>query len=482
MKEILTRNLSLKILSIVIAFFVWLAVVNVSDPQITDRKEITLEVLNGEVMTNAGLSYEIEGKRTTVTVSYLVRTRDRMSVTGSDFRAYIDLADYYPATSTVPVYVEVLNNKDYYIESVAARPAVVRIKTEQIQEKDFDLQIHTQGQVADGYEVENIQLDQDMVTVKGPESVIGRISSVGIEIDLTEGMEGKAAPVFYDANGNDLSLDDRVTVNFPEISYLVKLMKVKQLRLEFEVGGRVAEGFRYVGMEASTDVVSVMGVDTVVSQIDTITIPAEALSLEGAREDRLIAINVEDYLPDKQNMSIPWNSQVTVTLKVRELSTRVMEVPTNRIIREGEESQNYYDYDQDSIQVTVQGLPEDLETLDMTDLILEMDVSGLEVGSYAGQLSFKGLSEELAVVSYSDFQIIISSKDAGPGASSGASSETEGGTEEDREEGEARAAMGSSAAASPFMGETGTGESYSESRSPEGVGPGHPSQPEGIGE
>ncbi len=478
MKEILTRNLSLKILSIVIAFFVWLAVVNVSDPQITDRKEITLDVINGEVMTKAGMAYEIEGKRTTVTVSYLVRTRDRMNVTGSDFRAYIDLADYYPATSTVPVYVEVLNNKDYYIESVAARPAVVRIKTEQIQEKDFDLQIHPQGQVANGYEVENIQLDHDMVTVKGPESVIGRINSVGIEINLSEGMEGKAVPVFYDANGNDLSLDDRVTVNIPEISYMIKLMKVKQLRLEFEVGGRVAEGYRYVGMEASTDVVSVMGVDSVVSQIDTITIPAEALSLDGARGDRLVAVNVEDYLPDKQNMSIPWNSQVTVTLKVRELSTRTMEVPTNRIIREGEENQNYYDYDQDSIQVTVEGLPEELESLDVTDLILEMDVSGLEVGSYAGVLSFKGLSEELAVVSYSDFQVIISSKDAGPGASSGASSETEGTSEEEGGEGEIRAALGSSVAASQSLEET----SASESHSLEGVGPGHPSQPEETGE
>ena len=54
MKEILTRNLGLKILSVVIAFFVWLAVVNVSDPQVTDRKEIVLDVVNGDVMTKAG--------------------------------------------------------------------------------------------------------------------------------------------------------------------------------------------------------------------------------------------------------------------------------------------------------------------------------------------------------------------------------------------------------------------------------------------
>ena len=44
-----------------------------------------------------------------------------MSVSSSDFRAYIDLADYYPATGTVPVYVEVLNNKDYLVDAVTAK-------------------------------------------------------------------------------------------------------------------------------------------------------------------------------------------------------------------------------------------------------------------------------------------------------------------------------------------------------------------------
>lgn len=456
MKEILTRNLSLKILSVVIAFFVWLAVVNVSDPQITDRKEITLEVLNGEVMNKAGLTYEVEGKRTSVTVSYLVRTRDRMSVSASDFRAYIDLADYYPATSTVPVYVEVLNNKDYLIESVAARPAVVRIKTEQIQEKDFDLQVHTLGQVADGYEVQDIQLDRNMVTVKGPESVIGRINSVGIEVDLSAGPQGKAVPIFYDANGNNLSLDDRVTVNIPEISYVVNVMKVKQVGLEFEVGGRAADGFRYMGLEASAETVSVMGEDALVSQLNVITIPAHALDLDGAREDKQITIDVEDYLPDKEHMSIPWNSQVTVTLKVRELDVRTYDIPTNRIIREGEQSQNYYDFDQDSIQVAVEGLPEDLDNLDMTDLIVEMDVSWLDVGTYPCELSVKGLPEEVSLVSYSDLQVRITSKDAGPGTSSGAEAPSESHGDEEVREALGSSVSGSGEPESHSLGETPT--------------------------
>ena len=36
MKEKLTNNLGLKIISVFLAFFVWLAVVNISNPEVSD--------------------------------------------------------------------------------------------------------------------------------------------------------------------------------------------------------------------------------------------------------------------------------------------------------------------------------------------------------------------------------------------------------------------------------------------------------------
>ena len=42
----LTNNLKLKILSVFLAFFVWLAVTNISNPDVTATKEVPLEVLN----------------------------------------------------------------------------------------------------------------------------------------------------------------------------------------------------------------------------------------------------------------------------------------------------------------------------------------------------------------------------------------------------------------------------------------------------
>ena len=46
MKEKLTKNSGLKLISLLCAFFVWLAVVNVANPVTTDTKEVPVEPIN----------------------------------------------------------------------------------------------------------------------------------------------------------------------------------------------------------------------------------------------------------------------------------------------------------------------------------------------------------------------------------------------------------------------------------------------------
>ena len=93
MKEKLTNNLGLKIISVFLAFFVWLAVVNISNPEVSDYQEVPLEILNEGVLEANNLTYEVVGGKNTVTVSYKVQTLDTGTIKPSDFRAYIDLAE-----------------------------------------------------------------------------------------------------------------------------------------------------------------------------------------------------------------------------------------------------------------------------------------------------------------------------------------------------------------------------------------------------
>ena len=148
----LTNNLKLKILSVFLAFFVWLAVTNISNPDVTATKEVPLEVLNEDVLSAKRKTYELLDNRSTVTVAYKVRTLDAGSISASDFRAYIDLADMYEPTGAVPVKVDVKNSK---VDAVTAKPMVIRVTTEDVQQKKFELTAYTEGETESGYEGRN---------------------------------------------------------------------------------------------------------------------------------------------------------------------------------------------------------------------------------------------------------------------------------------------------------------------------------------
>ena len=72
MKEMITRNLGLKIFSIVIAAIVWMAVISISNPEVTRTKTVSLEVLNEDVIEMAGKTYDLGGIDT-VNVLYKIR-------------------------------------------------------------------------------------------------------------------------------------------------------------------------------------------------------------------------------------------------------------------------------------------------------------------------------------------------------------------------------------------------------------------------
>ena len=84
MKEKLTKNLGIKLISLFCAFFLWLAIVNVANPIKVSTREVPVTILNESVLERANLTYEIDGKETS-TVSFRVRTRADYRIKATDF-------------------------------------------------------------------------------------------------------------------------------------------------------------------------------------------------------------------------------------------------------------------------------------------------------------------------------------------------------------------------------------------------------------
>ena len=69
MRQLFTKNLGLKIISVLAASILWLVVVNVDDPVISKTYTgIPVEILNGDVLTEQGKCYDILSDSSTINV------------------------------------------------------------------------------------------------------------------------------------------------------------------------------------------------------------------------------------------------------------------------------------------------------------------------------------------------------------------------------------------------------------------------------
>ena len=411
MKEKQNKRWGLLLISFLCAFLVWLGVVNVADPVMTDTVEVPVEIINSDVLTKNNLTYEVVGKSTT-TVQYEIKTTDAYRIRPSDFRAYADMTDMWSVTGAIPIKIEVLSHSEYLVSTPVSRTGTIKIETEPLQRKTFTIGVTTTGMLEDGYQTGKVTLSPETLTVEGPESLIGQISSVGIRFDINGAVadvSGTATPEYFDANGNVLSdLGDSVKTVGGDVSYTMQILKVKEVPLDFDVSGEVADGYRYTGPKTDIKSVSVAGLKTDLASVSTITIQGPSLNVQGATKDVECEIDLDDYLPSGLTIVGLDSTTINVTLQVEKLTEKTFTVKPENVTLNGKNSSYSYTVEDTKMEVKVQGLEEDLSSLSASKMNIRVDVSGMGLGEHtaAAQLqlgdAYKMLSAPAVTVRVSE--------------------------------------------------------------------------------
>lgn len=296
-RNIFKYNKLLKLISIAIAFGIWLMVVNVSNPEMKSSISSAIEVDYGESLTNLDKYYSLDTYN--AKVSFSVRTNQRTSVSSADFRVYVDMRDY-SITGALPVYVTVDDRVKDIVSDVTVSPLVVHATTEDMQEKTFDLEPNIIGAPADGFAAGKVNYSPSHVTLYGPNSEIGKISRIGFNINVSDASSdvwGTADFIYYDANDNEVSPDSRIVVK-NSASYNVPIYKKKNVSIMVQTSGDPAEGYELGIVDCEPDFVSIYGPDDVISGINAIILPSSLLNIGNASADVSASINIEDYLPE----------------------------------------------------------------------------------------------------------------------------------------------------------------------------------------
>lgn len=397
MKKKLENNLALKIFAVLIAVGMWLFVNNVDDPVITARYSVKVTVQNENYVYDAGKTYQIEEDARTVTV--LIRGRESVVQNRSDLVVYANLAEIQDmdATSTyVPVTFREVSG--IALEDVEIFPKVIPIRIEDSAQKEFSVEIQTEGETDKHYEIGEKTSDPEIVTIQGPESIIDKINMVQANVQLngeaTKTVKKTVQLDVIDKNG-DVLTDDLEYLNFDigkerQVTVTLTLWEIREnVRLKASYTGEPAAGYQVSRVTLTPDTISVAGSDealeTLAENGNTIEIPADLINVDGLSQDYKGTIDLSSLLlqADELKQVSDGNQSVQVQVSIIPLGSQEFEVPTSSIKLENLGRGLHAVFIRENLIMRIQAANADLANLNVSDIQASVNLEGLEAGSYS---------------------------------------------------------------------------------------------------
>ena len=178
MKKKLTNNLGLKILSLVIAFLMWLIIVNIEDPAITGTFEgIPVEVINEEALESEEKAYDVIGGDV-VDIEVKGKRSIIEKLGRSSFKATADLSQL-SIVNAVEINVSVPGYLDE-VEITHQSVSTMKVSLEDVVTEQFRVDIIERGSLAEGYYINEKTARPNIMQVRGAESIINKIKEVNV--------------------------------------------------------------------------------------------------------------------------------------------------------------------------------------------------------------------------------------------------------------------------------------------------------------
>jgi YbbR domain-containing protein len=166
MSRWVSQNLSLFLMSLLLAFFFWAVATESEDPtQVrTFATPISIEIRNlGEDIS----AYGAENTRVRVEIRAPRSVWDNLRA--EDIRAYINLSDVQTGTIEVPVQVA-LAVSPASITNIT--PETIEITIERIAEKEVPVRTQVDGRPALGYLARETEIAPTIVRIRGPQTQV----------------------------------------------------------------------------------------------------------------------------------------------------------------------------------------------------------------------------------------------------------------------------------------------------------------------
>ena len=257
------KKIAYALLSVVIAVGLWVYVITTVSPEWEETYyNIPVVLENESALHDRGLMV-VAKDLPKVTLKLLGNRSDLVNLSKDNITLVADLSKIYDTGEQQVRYsISYSNIPNNSIEIISQTPQEITLSITERASKDVPVQLIYEGAVPDGFRTdrENLILDHKSIRVIGPASVINRIESARIKVDLagqTQTIDQSYIYTLCDRNGEPVDAE-QVNTDVTEVRLNLKIQRYKEIALKLNIaeGGGATKKNAQITLDMETIQVS----------------------------------------------------------------------------------------------------------------------------------------------------------------------------------------------------------------------------------
>lgn len=379
-KSIFSSKIAMMLLSLVIAFSLWLYVITVVSPgSETTVYDVPVVMTGMTVLAEKNLIIT-DVADTTVDLRLEGNRSDLNKLDKSNITVTLDLTRIYdPGVQNLGYSVafpgDIPNDA---VTTQSKDPGYIRLTVERQVEKEVPVNVVYTGATPEGFVKDKEELDHENITISGPKTVIDKITQAVVQLDLSDKTETVVQTQPYtlcNVYGEEVA-SEHITImeDIEEITVTVPIVMIKEIPLKVNViagGGATQEN---TSIKMSHTVLSVSGPEAILSDMKELVLGA--VNLGEIEESTVLEFEVK--LPEGVTNETGV-TKVSAEITFPELETKVLQVTQIHYINlpQGMTAE----LKAEVVEVTVRGKKSLIKKLTEADITVEVDLSSAQEGT-----------------------------------------------------------------------------------------------------
>lgn len=374
------KKLLWALLALVLSVGLHAYVITVENPESTGTFYNVPVVLQGEsLLTERGLMI-VGGDNPTITLELRGNRKHLNKLKSSDITVIADVTKIY-GTGQQSVTYDVFFPGDIPDNSISTErktPDMVTFAIARRITRNVDVEIKFSGAVAEDYiaDKDNPVLDNNQVTITGPEDVVNQVAMARIDVELagrTESISENYRYTLCNEAGEPVDVA-MVTTNLEEVRLNLRIQRRKEIPLVVNVvdGGGATRQTSSIDITPKT--IWVSGNDTALSTLNEINLGTVNLAQVLQDSTLRFAVNLPEGITNESNVT-----EAEVTISFPALITREFNVIAFRSVNVPEGMK--VEYLTTQLTVAIRGPREQMINMRAGDITVTVDFTGEEAGT-----------------------------------------------------------------------------------------------------